>query len=304
MNSESGAEQLTHDHRTTAAEAAAAVGLRFLFNSGPCQQLSGIKDVVIGKSRVFRERRTTKLGGNRVSTLGPFVSKSKFIHGIVSRWGIGGSGSFSGNFDAACRVPSLLNAFSLARPVVGAMRAPASTNANSLFIMSSSVKVRGRARHCGCGLGPLAAERSTKENVPWVAPSSCCVGNSFLVRKAVGNPGWAFGHFRRRHPMACIQGGRQQGHERRRACRNGVDDHHKNDRRLIKHRVGIRIDLSEAKSGTSPAAYRRRRARNSASQPAPFEKPAARSGGRVRGIHRVPQPALQGSEAHPSAGAR
>ena len=60
------------------------------------------------------------------------------------------------------------------------MRAPASTNANSLFIMSSSVKFR-RARHCGCGLRPLAAERSTKENVPWAAPRSCCVGDSFLL---------------------------------------------------------------------------------------------------------------------------
>jgi RNA polymerase sigma-32 factor len=32
---------------------------------------------------------------------------------------------------------------------------------------------------------PLAAERSTKENVPWAAPLSCCVGDSvFLARKA------------------------------------------------------------------------------------------------------------------------
>jgi hypothetical protein len=63
-------------------------------------------------------------------------------------------------------------------------------------------------------------------------------------------------------------------------------------------------DLSEPKRGSGPAAYRRRRARNSASQPVPFEKPAARSGERVRGKHRVPQQALQGSEARLSASAR
>src|SRR4029077_12723303 len=40
---------------------------------------------------------------------------------------------------------------------------------------------------------------------------------------------------------------------------------------------GRLTDLSKPKSGTAPAAYRRRRARNSASQPVPFEKPAARS---------------------------
>src|SRR3954462_6831310 len=34
----------------------------------------------------------------KLSTFSPFVSKSKFIQGIVSRWGIGGSGSLHGKF--------------------------------------------------------------------------------------------------------------------------------------------------------------------------------------------------------------
>jgi hypothetical protein len=41
---------------------------------------------------------------------------------------------------------------------------------------------------------PLAAERPTKENVPWDHPGSAASAIDLLVRKAaVGNPGWTFG---------------------------------------------------------------------------------------------------------------
>jgi hypothetical protein len=63
------------------------------------------------------------------------------------------------------------------------------------------------------------------------------------------------------------------------------------------------VRMFDVLNGVAPAAFRRP-ARGSASQPGPFETPAARSGGRVRGILRVPQQDLQVSEARQSASAQ
>jgi hypothetical protein len=52
-----------------------------------------LKTSLLANAEAFGIAGTTKLGGNRVSTLRPFVCQSKFIHGTVSRWGIGGSGA-------------------------------------------------------------------------------------------------------------------------------------------------------------------------------------------------------------------
>jgi hypothetical protein len=162
MNSDIGAEQLSHHRRRSGGGGLACA---FYLTPVPAISCLVLKTPLLANAESFGMARATKPTRNWVSTLGPFVSQSRFIHGIVSRWGIGGSGNFSGNFDAAFRAPSLLNALSLATPAVGAMRAPASTNANSLFIMSSSVK-DSSGSPLWLRTRPLAAERITKANVP------------------------------------------------------------------------------------------------------------------------------------------
>ena len=78
----------------------------FYLSPVPANICLGLKTSLLAKAEFFGNAGTTRLGGNRVSNFSPFVSKPKFIQGIVSRWGVGGSGSFSGNFVAACPVPS------------------------------------------------------------------------------------------------------------------------------------------------------------------------------------------------------
>ena len=57
----------------------------FYLTPVPANSCLVFKTSLLANAEFFGIAGTTKLGGNRVSTLGPFVSQSKFIHGIVSR---------------------------------------------------------------------------------------------------------------------------------------------------------------------------------------------------------------------------